>query len=216
MVRAVLFDMDGLMIDSEPLQSLAFEAVIREYGKEPLLYDNGLVHEIGVRGDKNWLALMEKYDISEDITVLRSKRRAVYEQLVTQVEAMPGLHELLGLLKKNNVLAAVVTSSPRKHAEPILANLNISDHFTHIICGDEVEKGKPDPEGFLRASQLLEIHPQHCLVIEDAESGLRAAKLASMNTIAVPSKYTKHHDLQHADLVVESLHDISWDVIRSF
>lgn len=215
MIQAVIFDMDGLMIDSEPIQSLSFETVIREYGKVPELHANGLVHETGVRGDKNWQAMKEKYNLPDEISVLRLKRRAVYEQILHKVKAMPGLYELIETLQNNNISTAIVTSSPRKHAEPILKQLNIIDYFNYIICGDEVEKGKPDPEGFAKASKMLAIEPEYCLVLEDAESGIIAAKAISMKAIAVPSPYTKHHNMKKADKIVGSLYDIKIDTIQS-
>lgn len=214
MIKAVIFDMDGLMIDTEPIQSQAFAAVLRAYGKEPSINANGLVHEVGVRGDRNFRAMKKKYNIDEDVLILRKKRRIAYEELLQNgVSPLPGLLHLLHVLKQKKIKLAIASGSPRKHIMLILDHVKITDYFDVIISGEDVTEGKPNPECFIKASNQLKIPIQECLVLEDAESGIKGAKQIGMKTIAIPSSYTKHHEFILADKICTSLEEITVDLL---
>src|SRR6185312_8809594 len=105
MIQAVIFDMDGLIVDSEPLQSQGFEAVIKEYGKKPILFENGLVHPMGMVGSEIWEILKEKHKISEDTEVLKKRKWVLYKTILenSNMQPLPGLLTLLNLLKKENI-----------------------------------------------------------------------------------------------------------------
>ena len=216
MIKAVIFDMDGLMVNTEPLQSRSFEEVIKTYGKKPVLNEHGLVHRVGVRGDKNFQEMKIKYHIDEELMTLRQKRRVVYEKLLQEgVSAMPGLFSLLRILQEKDIPIAIASGSPRKHITIIAQHLHISNYFTVVISGEDVKHGKPDPECFIKASSALGLPVEECLVIEDAESGVHAAKQIGMKVIAIPSEYTKHHNLKKADMIGNSLEEITWDLLMS-
>lgn len=216
MIKAVIFDMDGLIIDSEPIQSEAFSQVIKAYGKTPILNKNGLVMITGIRADDNWKIIKEKYQIDEDISILRDKRRIVYINLLkNNLKAMPGLYNLLTLLQNKQIKMALVSSSTLPNILFVLEGLKIKEYFEIIISGDDVTKGKPDPECFILGSKRLDVKPENCLVLEDAESGVIAGKAAGMKVIAVPNQYTKNHDFSLADKVVDSLEKIDSKFLRS-
>lgn len=216
MIRAVIFDLDGLLVDTEPLQSQAFAAVLRAYGKTPILQANGLVHETGVRGDRNWQALKATYGITEELAVLRRKRRVAYEHLLEQhgVKPMPGVRQIVPHLARQGLALAVATGSPQKHLRLILDTLSIAHYFQVLVAGDDVTEGKPNPECYIKASAQLQVSPAECLVVEDAESGVRAAKQIGMKVIAIPSRYTRHHALEQADRILPSLAHLTWPLIQ--
>lgn len=202
--------MDGLMVNTEPIQSEAFANTIRAYGKKPVLYANGLVHEIGVRADKNFAVMKAKYGLKETIEVLRKHRRLEYEKLLKKgVQPMPGLLYMLELLKRNTMRMAIASNSPYKPIKLIIDSLRITSYFDVITSGEEVQRGKPDPEIFEKTSQKLQLDPTECLVIEDAESGINGAKRIGMKVIAIPSIYTKHHNFDNADKVYSSIEEIT-------
>lgn len=203
------------MVNTEPIQSEAFANTIRAHGGEPVPHGNGLVHEIGVRGDKNFAAMKIKYGIDESIEVLRKHRRLEYEKILARgVDPMPGLLRLLILLKNNSMRIAVASNSPQKHIQLITDSLGIAHYFDAITSGEEVQHGKPDPEIFEKTSQKLSLNPLECLVIEDAQSGVDGAKQIGMKVIAIPSTYTKHHTMDNADKVLPSLENITWATIQ--
>ena len=216
MVKAVIFDMDGVMIDSEPIQSKAFAEVLKQYKKEPQYNEEGIVQTVGIRSRDNWERLKAKYNIDEETNILIEKRRQIYQKLLkSEIKPMPGLINFLKLLKKHNLKIAVASSSNIKHIMLVLSSLNIAYYFDVIVSGESVKKGKPYPDIFLETAVQLKITPVECLVLEDAELGVLAGKKAGMKVIAVPNKFTKKHDFSKADLIVDSLEKINWSIIKN-
>lgn len=214
MIKAVIFDMDGLMIETEHLQSISYEEVIKEYGKKPIINENGIVHPVGITARSIWKLLKDKYSIKEDVEILLSKKQKKYvEILKEQIIAKEGLLKLLKLLKAHKMKIAVASSSVLEHIELIVSELKIKQYFQALISGENLKKGKPHPDIFLKAAQYLDVKPSECLVLEDAEPGVMAGKRADMKVIAIPNKYTKSHNFSKADLTVNSLEDIKWSTI---
>lgn len=218
MIKAIVFDMDGLMIDSEPLNSKAVSEVIKEYGKVPISKENGLVHTAGLKGDKQWEELRVVHNIEERIQVLREKRRKAYLEIIktTSIQTMPGLMDLLRLLKKKNIPLALASNTGRKHIQFILDKLKLFHYFPIITTGDEVVRPKPNPDIYIKTAKKLSTTTSYCLVLEDSESGVIAGKKAGMKVIAVPNVYTQNQDFTGADLVTSSLKNITWHTIAQF
>lgn len=219
MIKGVIFDMDGLMIDSEPLQSEAIAVVLKEYGKEPIFKKNKLIHTVGLKGHEQWTELKKTHGIDEEIEILREKRRAAYIKIIKKngVKTMPGLIKLLKQLKtKDGLKMGLASNTKIEHILLILNKLKIHGYFNVIISADQVKNAKPHPDIYLKTAADLKLDPENCLVLEDSESGVLAAKKAGMNVIAVPSKFTNHQDFSQSDLVVSSLAKITWRTIRTF
>jgi HAD superfamily hydrolase (TIGR01509 family) len=214
MIKAIIFDMDGLMINSEPIQSKAYEEILKEYGKKPILNNEGIVHKVGIKEKDNWKLLCETYNLDESIDVLMQKRSKAYLKLLINIEPMNGLMDLLNLLKSNKFKIALASSSIRKHINVVLSKLNIEHFFDAVVSGQDVEKGKPHPDINLKAAKMIQVNPENCLVLEDAQSGVEAAKNGNMKVIAIPNKFTLSHDLSKADLILESLEKINLDIIN--
>jgi HAD superfamily hydrolase (TIGR01509 family) len=209
MIKAVIFDMDGLMIDSEHLQSKSFEAVLGEYGVTPDLH-GGLVQEVGVGARDNWERLKELHQLSESVEVLYDKKQRVYEELLAQgMQPMPGLMSLLDYLSERDVKKAIASSSARHHIITVIEQLQAGHHFDAIISGDQVKRGKPEPDIFLRAAEEVGIKPTECIVLEYAPTGVAAAKRAGMKVVAVPNRHIDRKLFSEADLVVDSLEELS-------
>lgn len=212
--EAVLFDMDGLMIDSESLQSQSFEAVLREYGKSPVYNDQGIIQTVGISARDNWALLRERYGVQEEIDVLIKKKRNVYAALLQgSVAPMPGLMDLLGDIKDKPTKKAIVSSSARQHIDIVVTTLAISDCFDSLVSGEEVSQGKPSPGVFLEAAKRLQVRPEGCVVLEDAPNGVEAAKTAGMKVIVVPNQFTINNFFERADEIVSSLRQLSWRAI---
>ena len=214
MIKAVIFDMDGLMIETEHLQSISYEEVIKEYGKKPIINENGIVHPVGITARNIWKLLKDKYSIKEDVEILLSKKQKKYiEILKEQIIAKKGLLKLIKILKAHNIKMAVASSSVLEHIKLIVSKLGVRQYFSVLISSEDLKRGKPYPDIFLKAAQNLDVKPSKCLVLEDAEPGVIAGKRANMKVIAVPNQYTKSHNLSKADLIVDSLEDIKWSTI---
>jgi len=216
MIKAVIFDLDGTIIETESITSKSYEEMVKSYGKIPIPNEHGLIQTPGLRGDDAWKLLKEKYGIEEDTEVLRTKRRKIYiDMLKGNIEPLPGVVSFVKLLKKKGVKIALATGSAPHVIDLILSELQIQEYFNVIVNGKEVKRGKPDPECYTKASEKLGIEPQNCLVVEDAQFGTMAAKAAGMKVITIPTANTKKQDLSMADLIVPSMEDITWETIHS-
>lgn len=213
---AVIFDMDGLMIESEHLQSQAMEAVLDDHGIAPEYTKAGLVQVVGISARDNWKRLRVKHSIPTSVDELTERKNKVYSKILVQgIEPMPGLHELINDLRKHNIKIAVASSSIPVDINEVLSQLGLSDGFDAIVSGTRVKRGKPEPDVFLETSKQMEVEPAKCVVLEDAESGIKAGKAAKMNVIAIPSQYTHDNDFSKADVIVKSLKELSYEKIKS-
>ena len=216
MIESVIFDMDGLMIETEHLQSQAFEHVLRGHGIEPQFNEDGVIQTVGLTARDNLVIFKEKHGIDEGVDTLLSKKQAVYGELLKQnIAPKEGLLDLIKALKQGNLRLAVASSSSLEHIELVLKELGVSEDFDTVVSGETVSRGKPHPDIFLEAAKRLNVQPGNCVVFEDAESGVVAAKAAGMKVIAIPNMYTKSHDFSKADVVLPSLTVINLQVIAA-
>ncbi len=215
MIKAVIFDVDGLMIDTEKLHSEAHAVVIKKYGKEPEESEAGIVHIVGKSILENSEIIRRKYNINQTAQILEEEKGEAYLELLKskKIEQRVGLKNLIKLLKKNKIKMAIGSSGIRKGILLILHNLQEEDSFPVIISGQDVKQQKPNPDIYLEAAKKLGEKSQHCLVLEDSQSGVEAAKNAGMKVIAIPNKYTEHQDFFKANLILNSLEDINWTTI---
>ena len=207
MIKAILFDLDGLMVDSEPHSLASWEAVLHERGVtlDQLTIDSIL----GLRIDATARTLIDKYHLSDSVPDL-SAAKTVYQiaHLADNVKPMPGLLELLDEIDQRGLKKAVASSGVRPYVEAVLRVNGLLDRFSVIITGDQVAHGKPAPDVFLAAARALNVEPSHCLVLEDAPAGVQAAQSAGMLCFAVPDHSVAQFDLSQADKVMASLHEV--------
>lgn len=213
MIKAVIFDMDGLIVDSEPIESESLEILLQKYGKTARYNSNGLIHKPGVN-----VGVFEKlkadYSLEDEIKVIRKQKRRIFTSLIKKgVEPKEGLKGLIDTLKEKKVKIALASNRNIKHVKLILSTMAIDLLFEVIIGPSPKRKHKPSPDIYLATAKKLKVKPEECLVLEDSETGVIAGKDAGMKVIAVPNSYTKDQDLFRADLIVNSLKDIKWSTI---
>ncbi len=212
MKKAIIFDMDGLMIETEHLQSRAFEQVLAEYGISPELHADNTVHQVGVSAHDNFVAMKERYRLNANIDELLHKKQKIYREILSgNITPKPGLLSLLEKLAQEKVAVAVASSSSVDDIMFILKTLGVEKYFTVIVSGESVPRHKPAPDIFIEAARQLNVRPEDCVVLEDSQSGVEAAKAAHMNVIAVPNQFTKSQDFRSADVVVTSLENIDFN-----
>jgi HAD superfamily hydrolase (TIGR01509 family) len=207
MIQAILFDLDGLMVDSEPHSLASWEAVL---AKRDVKLDQLMIESIlGLRIDATARTLIDKYHLPDTVQGL-ADAKAEYQiaHLDGNVKPMPGLLELLDEIDRRGLPKAIASSGIRRYVEAVLRVNGLLDRFSVIITGDQVAHGKPAPDVFLAAARALNIEPADCLVLEDAPAGVQAAKAAGMTCIAVPDHGVAQLDLSQADKVVASLHGV--------
>ena len=204
MIQSILFDLDGLMVDSEPHSIASWQAVLARRGAA---FDQPTLDRIlGLRLSTTAQLAVDLFHLSDHPADLaREKIEYQLAHLDGQVQPMPGLIELLDDIDRRGLRKAIASSSLRRYVMAVLQTTHLTDRFSVIITGDDVINGKPAPDVFLKAAEALCVDPQHCLVLEDAPAGVQAAKAANMICIAVPNEHTWQLDLSPADEVLPSL-----------
>ena len=211
-ISAVIFDLDGLLADTERLHCQAYQMTFLEQGitLEELDYCEHWVR-FG-RGITDWVTLN---NLTVDPYSLRLRKSEHYSALLSSsLRPMDGALELLDALH-GEVRLALASSSYRDAINGVLAGLNIARFFDVIVSGLDVPAVKPAPDIFLKAAHDLGVNPEECVVLEDAEKGVLAAYSAGMRCIAVPNDYTRHHDFSKATMVCSSLKEITPTLLRS-
>ncbi len=212
MNEAVIFDLDGLLADTERLHRLAYQGALAEQG----------IHITAEAYDDHWVRrgrgiadYMKENGITVDVPAVRKAKRERYRELVmTQANPMPGAHDILRRLKGRKRLA-LATASYGHDARAVLDALEITALFEVFASNMDVERGKPHPDVFLYVAGQLGVEPKECVVLEDSEKGVRAARAAGMASIAVPNVHTRDHDFSEASIVVDSLNDVTLELIDS-
>jgi beta-phosphoglucomutase len=211
-ISAIIFDLDGLLADTECLHCRAYQMTLSEHGVELLDADYA---EHWVRfgnGIADWVTLR---GLTLDPTALRLRKAGHYlELLASSLRPMEGAVELLESLS-GKMRIALASSSYRDAVDGVLAGLGIGRFFEVIVSGLDVAQVKPAPDIFLKAARDLGVAPEQCIVFEDAEKGVIAANRAGMRCIAVPNEYTRHHDFSTATKICSSLKEITPEVLRS-
>lgn len=215
-IQAVIFDMDGVIIDSEPLQSLSLSELLKEYGKIPLPHKNGLIQIPGDARIESIIEIMERHNIQDSIDNFKQRRTKIYEKILeNKINPMQGFFEAISVFQKNNIRIALASSRRMKIIDLTLKNLGITHLFEVICSATEQIKHKPAPDIYLDAINKLKLKPNDCVAIEDSEIGVLAAHAAGMKIIAVPNKYTKHQDFSKANKIIDSLQNINMQLLYS-
>jgi beta-phosphoglucomutase family hydrolase len=205
---AAIFDWDGVVIDSSVQHERSWELLATEISRAlpPGHFKKGF-------GKKNQLIIPEILawsDNPEEIERLGNRKEELYRQLVGEggMTVLPGSRELLTALKEAGIPRAVGSSTSRTNLDAIFASTGLGEFFNVVVSAEDVINGKPAPDVFLKAAQLLGIAPERCVVFEDALFGIEAARRAGMKVIAVATTNSLEL-LSHADRAVQSLAEIS-------
>lgn len=205
MLKAVIFDLDGVIVDSEPLHLQADLLTMRDYGME--LAEADFIAYVGVSGPEMWADLIGQYGIADTLDCILERQTAHKQKLLadTRLEAIPGIRELLDGAGKAGLKIGLASSSPRYFIDAVLGNLGIAGRFAAVASADDVARSKPSPDVFLKAAERLDVQPGECVVIEDSGHGVCAAKAAGMRCIGYINPTSGVQDLRRADAVVESI-----------
>ena len=205
-LQAIIFDMDGLMVDSEPLSQQAWNQFLRPFGHQ---LTDAIIHQIvGLRAEMSAQFIKDTFHLPVSVPDIIRRRAAIYADIRARgVPAMPGLQTLHAEIARRQIPWGVATSSPRPHAEEILDQLGLQETCGAIAAGTEVKAGKPAPDIYLLAAARLDVPPTACLALEDSGPGSQAAVAAGMRTVAIPNEQTKTADFSHAYAVYGSLHE---------
>jgi beta-phosphoglucomutase len=209
-IKALLFDMDGLLTDTETLHYESYRRVFEQRG---IVMTEEFYADHWIRRGLKIADVCKVLDITEDPNNIRNDKMKVFVKLVeSELALMEGAQEALDRLREHYSMA-LVTSSYSDAASAVLDAIHVRSHFQVIVTASDVANLKPDPEPWLLASNRLQIEPRHCLVIEDAEKGILAAHRAGMRSVAIPCRHTQTNDFSLATARLTSLNELTLDLI---
>jgi beta-phosphoglucomutase len=199
-LKAVLFDLDGTLIDSEYFHFECWNEILQESGVQ-LTYNGWLDNYAGVPLPTNAKRLVEKYNIITPLSeVIERREKLTLERLKTNdVNLMPYVAEVLELFKSKGLIMALVTSSPRQDVEAIFERNGLGKYFKLVITRTDVKVSKPDPESYNVCREQLGLQPDECLVFEDTINGVKSAIAAGLICYAIQSNTAEHEKLAIAD-----------------
>jgi beta-phosphoglucomutase len=207
MIKGVLFDMDGVLVDSEPFICKAAIMMFEELGIKVMPED---FHPFVGMGENKYIGgVAEKHGVHIDIEKVKARTYQIYENIVRgNLSALPGAHEFISECRKRGFRLALATSADRVKMEVNLREIGLpSATFNFIVTGLDVSNKKPFPDIYIKAAEGIDLDPQECLVVEDAVSGIRAGKAAGCRCLAVTSSF-EADVLAEADWICGSLKDV--------
>lgn len=210
MIKGIIFDMDGVISDTQKLHSLVECELLNRHGID-ITPDEITGKYAGVRTKEFFDILLKQCGQEYDLEELIKEKWIKMEKLTAEsVDEIPGSINLIKMFHKNGLPLAVASASNLKYVQSVLGALGISDYFHSLVSGDMVSKGKPDPEIFLLAASKINIRPENCLVIEDGISGMIAAKSANIRCVGLIQDKQKEYPTKN---LVSSLSEITFDYL---
>ena len=205
-LRAVVFDLDGLMFNTEELYQWVGAELLRRRG---CTFDSDLLDAMMGRQQRVALQIMvDWHKLSDTVEVLAAETEQIFELILGErLALMPGLTELLRALETANIPKAVGTSSGRRFVTNVLSRFNLEPRFQFTLTAEDIIEGKPGPEIYLTAAQRFGIEPSELMVLEDSQNGCRAAVAAGAFAVAVPGGHSHTHDFTGAAFIADTLAD---------
>lgn len=205
MIEAIIFDMDGTLVDTEPFNT-EIEKSLFKLNKIEISEEEHQKY-IGVASDAMWLEIAKRNKLQIPVSELieqNHKESFRYLSEVEQIPIMPGLVDLLEKLQTKKYPMAVASSSTPEIIDLILKKTNLKNYFQVIVSAQETGKSKPEPDVFLLAAEKLGIKPVNCLAVEDSENGIKAAIAAGMTCVAYQSPDADPQKQKEADAVIRN------------
>jgi len=214
-MKAAIFDMDGVLIDSEPLH---YESDLVMLKKMNIRVDDAnLNNYVGVRISKMWDDFKKKFKLKMDLEEIVEMHQGIKDELLAKGNYRPidGVEGLLAGLKDGGVPVAIASSSSREFIEAVVGKIGIGQYIDVFVSGDEVARSKPEPDIFLEAAARLKVAPPDCVVIEDSRNGILAAREAKMKSVGFKNANSGDQDLSAATAVVESMKAIDLRMLNA-
>jgi HAD superfamily hydrolase (TIGR01509 family) len=216
MIRTVIFDMDGVIIDSEPIH-FKMEKEMFEELKIAVSYEEHCSY-VGTSLQNMWEIIARKHGINLDVKELVKRKHTLYmEHLLNEkdLHPIPGVVKLIQDLYHNDFKLVLASSSYMEVIEAVLSKFNLSNYFIARVSGTELANSKPHPEIFIQSAKLANSEPGDCIVIEDSQNGITSARAAGMKCIGFANPNSGAQDLNNADVVIHSFDELNAETIRA-
>lgn len=211
-MKAIIFDMDGVIIDSEPLHFKLERELLEELGGKI----DRKEHEtfVGTTDFNMWNTFKSQFNLKPSVEEMVEMKRNRFIENVSELKLIPNFFEFMISVYDNEYKIALASSNNKRAVDEIVRTFDLGKYFDFIINGEEVENGKPNPEMFLTVADKLNVNPKKCLVIEDAKNGVIAAKAAGMKCIGLKGEGSGDQDLSQADLVIHDFKEINLEILK--
>ena len=214
-LKAVIFDMDGVILDSEPIYYQIETKFFRNLGIN--ISDEEYHTFVGLSMIEMWRRINNNHNLKEVIGALvKSNNKVVFQYFSNSenLQPTPFLEQFIQNLLEKNIKLAVASSSSKKLIKVILEKLMLKKYFEICVSGNEVKNGKPAPDVFLHTANLMKVIPKECLVIEDSTNGVKAAKSAGMKCVGFQNFNSGNQDLSDADMIISSFLGLEEKIIK--
>ena len=215
MIKAVIFDMDGVIVDSEPLHFEVCMEVARKLGhKVEKDYFNKYV---GVSNPVMWKEIIEELQLEKSLDKILELQLELTIKLFNEssLGAISGIIKLMEDLKRNGIVCAIASSSPVIFIEAVVKKLGLEKYLEFYFSGETLEKSKPEPDIFIETAKKLGINFGEAIVIEDSTHGVEAAKRAEMKCIGYINSNSGNQNLSKADYICKDINELSYDKIKN-
>ncbi len=219
MIKALIFDFDGLILDTETPEFRAWQSIYREHGHEiPLEQWGRIIGGLGISDFDAALHLTELTQGGVDAALLRARHRSRSDALTLSQPVLPGVLDILDEARDRNLDLAIASSSPHAWVDSHLSRLGLFDRFDSVICSDDVPAGrtKPYPDLFLKALDALSVQADEAVVFEDSPNGVKAARTAGIFVVAAPNPVTAMLEFDGESLRVESLTNVKLASLQAY
>ncbi|NLM98228.1 MAG: HAD family phosphatase [Halanaerobiaceae bacterium] len=211
-MKCVIFDMDGVIIDSEPIHVKLEKELLEESGGD---YSK-INHKdfMGTTDVHFWSTLKKQFNIKLSVEDLINKKRKRFLENLDQVPLVDNVLDFMKTLRNIGCKLGLASSNNEKAVEAVRNKFGLSEYIDVFINGESVTRGKPHPEIFLTTAKYLGLKPEECLVIEDTRNGVRAAKAAGMKCVGFKNKNSGEQDLSEADLIISSYKNLDIEDLK--
>jgi len=216
LLKALIFDFDGLILDTETPDMQAWQAIFADYGQSFSINEWGQI--VGGSGNSDYdparhLESLVGHGLDRHALNLRARRDS--DLAILQQPVQPGARELIAKAQKVGLRLAIASSSRHDWVDTYLQRLGLFDYFEFTVCGDDVQRTKPDPQLYLLALKSLGVTAMEALALEDSPNGIRSAQQAGLFTVAVPIPLTRQLGVEHANLLLDSLEEVQLDKLQA-
>ncbi len=215
MIKTVIFDMDGVIVDTEPVHKYAYFKHFDELGIE---VSEAMYASFTGNSTRNvFQRIKDTFNLEHEVEDLILRKRHLFNEAFDtkpDLELIEGVHNLIKNLHENGMQLILASSASKSTIQRVFNRFDLHQYFTHTVSGEDFPKSKPHPAIFLHAASLSEAPKEHCIVIEDSTNGVQASKAAEIFCIGYHSENSKHQDLSLADYIIHHFDEIDFVKIK--